>query len=61
MLPASAYTVIGYRTDNSEEWDSKFAALSDEIEAKREEIWDDDGDEESQRDEYEEILEKVGL
>lgn len=61
-LPGSAYTVIGYWTDNGEEWDNKWAALSEESKAKLEEIWaTDDGDEEAKRDLYEEALESIGL
>lgn len=61
-LPATAYKVIGYWTDNSEEYDSKWDALSPEVKARLEDIWAaGDGDEEAKRDLYEEELEKIGL
>ncbi|SNT25923.1 siderophore-interacting protein [Rhodococcoides kyotonense] len=62
-LPGSAYKVIGYWTDNSEEYDRKRDALSPEVSARLEAIWAeaDGDDEESRRDRYEKALEEVGL
>lgn len=61
-LPGTAYKVIGYWTDNAEEYDSKWAALTDETKARLEAIWtDDDVDDELRRDRYEQILEEAGL
>lgn len=61
-LPGSAYKVIGYWTDNAEEYQSRFGALPDEVRQRLEDIWSSgDADDETRRDRYEAVLEEVGL
>jgi NADPH-dependent ferric siderophore reductase len=62
-LPGTAYKVIGYWTDNNEEYARKRDALSPEVRARLEAAWAEaDGeDEETRRDRYEKALEEVGL
>jgi len=61
-LPASAYKVIGYWTENAEAWREKYDALDESVHARLMAMWDDESrSEEEITDEYEAELEKLGL
>jgi NADPH-dependent ferric siderophore reductase len=61
-LPASAYKVVGYWTEDNERWEAAYDALPADVLAHLEALWDDSGrDEEDIEDEYDEVLEKYGL
>ncbi|WP_053202707.1 siderophore-interacting protein [Jiangella muralis] len=60
-LPPSAYKVVGYWTDNGDEYNRRLAALDDATQAWLLAPWETDADEEEQEDEYIARLEKLGL
>lgn len=60
-LPSSAYKVVGYWTDNGEEYNRRFAALDEATQQWLLAPWETDADEEEQEDEYIARLESLGL
>jgi NADPH-dependent ferric siderophore reductase len=60
-LPPSAYKVVGYWTDNGEEYNRRLSELDEKTQAWLLEPWDSDADEEEQEDEYIARLEALGL
>lgn len=60
-LPPSAYKVVGYWTDNGEEYNRRLAELDEETQEWLLEPWGSDADEEEQEDEYIARLETLGL
>lgn len=60
-LPPSAYKVVGYWTDNGDEYNRRLAALDDATQAWLLAPWETDADEEEQEDEYIARLETLGL
>ncbi|WP_198663643.1 siderophore-interacting protein [Jiangella endophytica] len=60
-LPPSAYKVVGYWTDNGDEYNRRLAALDDATQQWLLAPWESDADEEDQEDEYIARLETLGL
>ncbi|MFV0287492.1 MAG: siderophore-interacting protein, partial [Demequina sp.] len=61
-LPATAYKVVGYWTENAEAWRERYDSLPEDVHARLAAMWDDSGrDEEEIQDEYHAELEKLGL
>lgn len=61
-MPSSAYKVVGYWTDNVEEWTARYEALPADVRAHLETMWDDpERDEEDTEDEYDEVLTRFQL
>jgi NADPH-dependent ferric siderophore reductase len=61
-LPASAYKVVGYWTENAEAWRERYESLPEEVRESLAAMWSDTTrDEEDIEDEYEAELEKLGL
>ncbi len=61
-LPATAYKVIGYWTENAEAWREKYDALDEATHARLMAMWDDSTrSEEDIEEDYEAELEKLGL
>lgn len=60
-LPPSAYKVVGYWTDNGEEYNRRLSELDEKTQAWLLEPWETDADEEEQEDEYIARLESLGL
>ncbi|PZF80287.1 siderophore-interacting protein [Jiangella anatolica] len=60
-LPPSAYKVVGYWTDNGEEYNRRLAALDEATQEWLLAPWESDADEEDQEDEYIARLESLGL
>lgn len=60
-LPADSYKIMGYWTDNAEEYREKYANLDDEFKAWLETVWDEDRDEEDIQDDVIAALEARGL
>jgi len=61
-LPSTAYKVVGYWTENAEQWSERYQALPDEVHTRLREMWDDESrDVEELEDEYEATLEAHGL
>lgn len=61
-LPASAYKVIGYWTENAEAWRERYDSLDEGTHARLMAMWDDDTrPAEDIEDAYEAELEKLGL
>lgn len=60
-LPPSAYKVVGYWTDNGEEYNRRLAALDETTQQWLLAPWESDADEEEQEDEYIARLESLGL
>jgi NADPH-dependent ferric siderophore reductase len=59
---ASRYKVVGYWTENSEDWEERYESLPKHILERVEALWDDtDRDEEEIEDEYDSVLERFGL
>ncbi len=61
-LPASAYKVVGYWTEDSETWQRKYEELPEETRSALAAMWEDaTRDEEEIEDEYTAALERLGL
>lgn len=61
-LPASAYKVVGYWTENAEQWTARYEALPDDVREQLSAMWaDETRDVEDVEDEYEAALEAHGL
>lgn len=60
-LPATAYKVVGYWTDNAEEWRERFESLGAATRASLLALWESDQDAEEIEDEYVRRLESLGL
>lgn len=60
-LPASAYKIVGYWTEDAERWRERYAALPEATRAELEAMWDSDRDEEDIEDDYEQRLSELGL
>ncbi|SDU73538.1 siderophore-interacting protein [Jiangella alkaliphila] len=60
-LPPSAYKVVGYWTDNGEEYNRRLAALDEATQQWLLAPWESSADEEEQEDEYIARLESLGL
>lgn len=60
-LPADSYKIMGYWTDNAEEYREKYANLDEEFKAWLETVWDEDRDEEDIQDDVIAALEARGL
>lgn len=61
-LPASAYKVVGYWTENAEQWRAQYQALPDAVQERISAMWADESrDEEEVEDEYVATLEAHGL
>ncbi|MFT4136942.1 siderophore-interacting protein [Microbacterium sp.] len=61
-LPASAYKVVGYWTENGEQWTARYEALADDVRERLSAMWEDETrDQEEVEDEYEATLEAHGL
>lgn len=61
-LPSTAYKIVGYWTENAEQWREKYDNLPEADRDRLAAMWDDDGrDEEEIEDDYEAELEKLGL
>lgn len=61
-LPASAYKVVGYWTENAEQWTARYEALPDGVREQLSTMWaDETRDVEDVEDEYEATLEAHGL
>jgi NADPH-dependent ferric siderophore reductase len=60
-LPPSAYKVVGYWTDNGEEYNRRLSELDEKTQEWLLEPWETDADEEEQEDEYIARLESLGL
>jgi len=61
-LPPSGYKVIGYWTENAEQWMERYEALPEDLRARLREMWaDETRDLEEVTDEYEATLESHGL
>jgi len=61
-LAADAYKVVGYWTENLEQWRERYEALPADIRTRLRDMWDDqDRDVEDVTDEYEATLESLGL
>ena len=61
-LPASAYKVIGYWTENAEAWRERYDSLDEGTHARLMAMWDDDTrPAEDIEEAYEAELEKLGL
>lgn len=61
-LPATAYKVVGYWTEDVEQWEARYEALPADVRAHLESLWDDTTrDEEDIEDEYDRTLERFGL
>lgn len=61
-LPATQYKIVGYWTENAEQWREKYDNLPEADRARLAAMWDDDTrDEDDIEDEYEAELEKLGL
>ncbi|ALJ18561.1 siderophore-interacting protein [Microbacterium sp. No. 7] len=61
-LPATAYKIVGYWTENAEQWTEKYEALPDEVRERLSSMWaDETRDVEEVEDEYEATLESLGL
>ncbi|GAA1925476.1 siderophore-interacting protein [Microbacterium aoyamense] len=61
-LPTTAYKVVGYWTEDVEQWEARYEALPADVHAHLESLWDDTTrDEEDIEDEYDRTLERFGL
>lgn len=60
-LPPSAYKVVGYWTQDSERWFTRYAALDDGVRAELEALWASGGDDEEIEDRVTARLERLGL
>lgn len=60
-LPASAYKIVGYWTEDAEKWRERYDALPESVRAELESMWDSDRDEEEIEDDYERRLSELGL
>ncbi len=61
-MPATAYKVVGYWTEDVEQWEARYEALPATIHAHLESMWaDPTRDQEEIEDEYDETLERYGL
>ena len=60
-LPPSAYKIVGYWTDNGEEYNRRLSELDEKTQEWLLEPWESDADEEEQEDEYIARLEALGL
>lgn len=61
-LPPSAYKVVGYWTENAEQWMERYEALPEDLRARLSDMWSDETrDVEEVTDEYEATLESHGL
>lgn len=61
-LAPDAYKVVGYWTENAEQWMERYEALPEELRISLREMWSDETrDAEEVADEYEAILEASGL
>jgi NADPH-dependent ferric siderophore reductase len=60
-LPATAYKVVAYWRENSEEWNARYAALDPQVREELLAIWDTDRDEEEIEDEWSARLVELGL
>ncbi len=61
-LPSDSYKVVGYWTENLEQWMERYEALPEDLRRRLREMWEDTGrDVEEVTDEYEATLEAHGL
>ncbi|MCJ1708514.1 siderophore-interacting protein [Microbacterium sp. VKM Ac-2923] len=61
-LPPTAYKIVGYWTENAEQWRERYDALSEADQDRLAAMWDDDSRAiEDIEDDYEAELEKLGL
>lgn len=60
-LPASAYKIVGYWTEDADKWRERYDALPEAVRTELESMWDSDRDEEEIEDDYEKRLSELGL
>lgn len=62
QLPSASYKIVGYWTENAEQWREKYDSLPEAVRTRLGAMWDEEGrDEEEIEDEYDAELEKLGL